>query len=157
MSTRRLVISIVLVGMVAACGGGNSGDDDPDAAPADASPSCQEATTYQDFTSIQANIFVRQCAFMDCHDSSAPESMMDLTATNARDQLVDVDCMLGVAAGMKRVVANSPSTSYLMIILGEYPGPIDNDVGTMPLNSPLLCQEKRDAIERWINAGAPDD
>jgi hypothetical protein len=47
-----------------------------------------------------------------------------------------------------------------MVILGEFPGPpgmIDPLVGTMPSNSPLLCQEKRDAIERWINAGAPND
>src|SRR5262245_49358126 len=128
MSTRQLVISVVLVGAVA-CGGGGSGDDDAaDAAPPDASPSCQEATTYQDFTSIQTNIFSRQCAFMDCHDNSAPESMMDLTATNARDQLVDVDCMLPVAAGMKRVVAGNPQSSYLMVILGEFAGPIDSQV-----------------------------
>lgn len=153
-----VAISIVLGGVVA-CGGGNSGDDEPDAnvLPADASPSCQEATTYQDFTSIQQNIFVRQCAFMDCHDSVAPESDLDLTGLNARDLLVDVDCSLAVAAGMKRVVAGDPQSSYLMVILGEFPGPIDSNVGTMPLNSPLLCQEKRDAIERWIMAGALDD
>jgi hypothetical protein len=156
MSTRLLVISIALAS--AACGGGGSGDDDTvDAAPADASPSCQLATTYQDFSTIQTEIFNRQCAFMDCHDSAAPESMMDLTAVNARDQLVDVDVMLTVAAGMKRVVAGNPQSSYLMVILGEVPGPLDPDVGTMPLNSPLLCQEKRDAIERWIMAGALDN
>lgn len=154
------VIVVVLVGLGGCSGGGTEG---PDGAPADASPACAEATTYQDFTRIQANIFVRQCSFMDCHDASSPESMMDLTAANARDLLVNVDARLMVAQGFKRVVPGSPATSYLMIILGDdvtppkYPGPIDMDFGTMPQNSPLLCQEKRDAIERWILAGAPDE
>jgi hypothetical protein len=161
--SRASSLFLVVLGGLVACGGGGNGDDAPDGAPADASPACAEATTYQDFTRIQANIFVRQCSFMDCHDASSPESMMDLTAANARDLLVNVDARLMIAQGFKRVVPGSPSTSYLMIILGDeavppkYPGPIDTDIGTMPQNSPLLCKEKRDAIERWIVAGALDD
>jgi len=152
----RHVLSALLVGL-AACGGGSSND--PDAAPADASPACALATTYQDFTTIQSQIFTRQCSFMDCHDPTAPEAMMDLTAANAQSLLVNVDARMTVAAGFKRVVPGSPETSYLMIILGDprYPGPIDMDIGTMPQNSPLLCKEKREAIERWILAGAPND
>jgi hypothetical protein len=38
-----------------------------------------------------------------------------------------------------------------------FDGPITKDVGPMPQNSPLLCKEKRDAIQRWIEAGAPDN
>jgi hypothetical protein len=154
MPSRYLVIYVILVGL-AACGGG-SNPDDPDAPPADASPACELAKTYQDFTNIRPR-FSRQCSFMDCHDASSPEAMMDLTAADARDQLVAVDATMEIAAGFKRVVAGSPSTSYLMIILGDYTGPIDQDVGTMPQNSPLLCREKRDAIDRWITAGALDD
>jgi hypothetical protein len=157
-TTRHLAISFILVG--AGCGGGGQQGDDVDGAPADASAACALATTYQDFTSIQENIFKRQCAFMDCHDSVSPESMMDLTAPNARDQLVDVDCRLGVAMApvqLKRVIAGDPMNSYLMQIIGQYPGPLDPDIGTMPENSPLLCKEKRDAIERWITAGALDN
>lgn len=152
--TRRHLWSALLVS-VAACGGG--GDHPVDAGTADASPACQLATTYQDFTSIQENIFKRQCAFMDCHDATAPEAHLDLTGTTAHDQLVDINAESNVAAGWKRVVAGSPSTSYLMIMLGRYTGPIDPDVGTMPQNSPLLCDEKLDAIERWITAGAAND
>jgi hypothetical protein len=154
MPYRLLVILVAVVGG-AACSGGSSPD--IDGAPADASAACQMATTYQDFTTIQSQIFTRQCAFMDCHDSASPESMMDLTAANARDQLVNVDVMLEVAAGWKRVVPGDPVNSYLMVILGAQPGPLDSTVGTMPLNSPLLCDEKRQAIARWITAGALDD
>jgi hypothetical protein len=159
MSSARSVILVVLVGL-GGCSGGNDG---PDAAPADASPACAEARTYSDFTSIQTNIFDHQCSFMDCHDPVAPESMMDLTAATAHDLLVNIDAKLDVAVGFKRVVPGDPAASYLMIILGDnavpakYPGPLDPDIGTMPQNSPLLCQEKRDAIERWIVAGALDD
>ena len=29
------------------------------------------------------------------------------------------------------------------------------DVGYMPEDAPLICVEKRDAVQRWIEAGAP--
>jgi hypothetical protein len=157
MRLRLVFAPTILVGMTA-CGGGGG---DTDAAPADASASCVLARSYQDFTSIQDNIFERQCAFMDCHDAGSPEANMDLTSATAHALLVNVDATLDVAQAqaLKRVVPGSPATSYLMIILGDprYPGPIDPDVGTMPQNSPLICQDKLDAIERWINAGALDD
>jgi|SRR5688572_12062787 len=160
----RLSFAFLVVALSAsACGGGGSddtGDDDTptvDAGPADASPACAEALTYQDFTSIQENIFKRQCAFMDCHDSGQPEADMDLTGATAHGLLVNHETVQDVADGWMRVVPGMPAQSYLMVALGEIDGPIDPDVGTMPQNSPLICQEKRDAIERWILAGAPND
>ena len=162
MTTRFNVILLVIgaVGGLGACGGGgDDGDDTPavDGAPADASAACALATTYQNFTMIQTEIFQRQCSFMDCHDALAPEAQMDLTGATAHSSLVDVPSTMAVAMGMDRVEPGNPAMSYLMVILGEYPGPLDPVVGTMPSNSPLLCQEKRDAIERWIVAGAPND
>ena len=162
MSTRSPVMVLALG--LAACGGGNGddGDDTPmvDGGPGDASAACQLATTYQDFTMIQTQIFQRQCAFMDCHDALAPEGMMDLTGATAHASLVDVPSAMLAAQGLDRVEPGMPAMSYLMVILGQYPGPpgmIDPLVGTMPSNSPLICREKRDAIERWIVAGAPND
>jgi hypothetical protein len=160
MSTRFSAIVLVLV---AACGGGNNGDDAPevDGAPADASPACQLATTYQDFTTIQSQIFQRQCSFMDCHDSLAPEAQMDLQGAGAHAALVNVPAVMVSAGGMNRVTPGDPAMSYLLVILGHpsytQPQLIDPVVGTMPSNSPLLCREKLDAIERWILAGAPND
>jgi hypothetical protein len=151
---------MVLILALAACsGGGDDGDDTPaiDGAPADASAACVAATMYQSFTMIQTQIFQRQCAFMDCHDALAPEAQMDLTGATAHAALVNTPSVMAAAQGMLRVTPNDPAMSYLMVILGEYPGNLDPVVGTMPSNSPLLCQEKRDAIERWIVAGAPND
>jgi hypothetical protein len=146
----------ILVGLVG-CGGGGTDPMDPDAGPPDASPACEAARGYQDFTSIQTNIFTRQCSFMDCHDSGSPEAGMDLTGADAHMLLVNHEVEQSIAAGWLRVVPNDPQLSYLMVALGRVDGTIDPDVGTMPQNSPLLCTEKIDAIERWILAGAPND
>ena len=69
--------------------------------------------------------------------------------------MVGVDSIL--FPQFKRVVAGDPANSYLLMILGHIDGPIDPNVGTMPGgNNPLLCVEKREAIARWITAGAPE-
>ena len=143
---------------ITACGGGG-GDDGGgiDGGPADATAACQQATTYQELSAIRENIFKRSCAFMDCHDALAPESEMDLTGTNTHSLLVNVESNLLVADGWSRVVPNDPANSYLLVILGRGQGPIDPNIGNMPQNSPLLCAEKLDAIERWILAGALDN
>jgi hypothetical protein len=58
--------------------------------------------------------------------------------------------------GWVRVVPGSLEASYLLVALGRVPGPKPRD-GFMPLESPALCEEKLEAIERWILAGAPLD
>ena len=64
----------------------------------------------------------------------------------------------------KYVVPNQPNQSWLLLMLGhKQPGEmspplasVPNPPGLMPQNSGgvLICKEKRDAIERWITAGA---
>jgi hypothetical protein len=62
----------------------------------------------------------------------------------------------------KIVVPGDGAKSYMLVMIGEIQpamadppaSAIRADVGTMPQGSPLLCQEKRDAIQRWIVAGA---
>ena len=149
---RALTLTTVLA--ITACGGGGDGFD---GAPADASMACTLATTYQELTPIRDNIFKRSCAFMDCHDSAQPEGEMDLTGASTHANLVNVPVTSLVATGWVRVVPGNPQMSYLMVMLGRYPGPIDDNVGPMPQNSPPLCREKIDAIERWITAGALDN
>jgi hypothetical protein len=122
----------------------------------DASPSCVEAQSHSDLAWIQSNVFTPSCAnFTACHQGAASQAGgLDLEAGRSRAALVDVTS--DRFPEWKLVVPNMPSMSYLMVVLGQYPGPLDEDIGTMPYNSRLLCKEKRDAIERWIAAGAPD-
>jgi hypothetical protein len=141
--------------VVCGCSGddGSNGDAGIDAI----SPSCREAMDHSDLTWLQDRVFQPSCAgFTACHMGTAPDAGgLSLERGQTHRQLVDVDSMM--FDQFKRVEPNDPANSYLMIIMGQYPGPLDVDVGRMPYNSPLLCKEKRDAVERWILAGALDE
>lgn len=117
------------------------------------SPSCVEATLHSDFAWIQDRIFTPTCAaFADCHRGTSAPAGMSLEPGRAWANLVGVRSQLFPT--YLRVTAGAPQDSYLMVILGHLPGPLADGIGTMPYNSPLLCIEKRQAIERWIAAGA---
>ncbi len=149
----------------AACGGGGTpeldaseldallGDADG-GPPGDASsPTCAEATQHSDLTWIQDRIFSPSCAgFADCHRGATPPAGLSLEPGRARANLVGVASVL--FPSYRRVVPGDPQHSYLLVILGHVAGPLDPSIGTMPYGSPLLCVEKRQAIERWIAAGA---
>jgi hypothetical protein len=76
---------------------------------------------------------------------------MDLSTGRAWSSLVNVSS--NQYAGWVRVVPGDSSASMLMVQLGGEPGPqLD---GYMPWGQPRLCNEKIDAIRRWIIAGAP--
>lgn len=137
---------------------GCGGDDGGSGIDAGLSPSCQEALTRSDLAFIQQRIFQPSCAnFSDCHQGRATDAAgLNLEEGQSRANLVDVDSTL--FPQFKLVAPGRPRESYLLIILGHYPDLmqfIDPDSGPMPYNSPLLCQPKREAIERWIMAGAP--
>ncbi len=120
------------------------------------SPSCLEATGHSDFAWVRDNVFKVHCsAFTDCHTGFNAAGHMNLTPTRAFDQLVNVDAV--AVPGWKRVVPGDPSKSYLLVKLGEIPGPLGQGGTTMPPNNPLLCPEKRAAVRRWIEAGATQD
>jgi hypothetical protein len=138
--------------LLTACSGGSEG---PDAGPPDANPFCLEAEGHSDLAWIQEHIFTPSCAdFRACHQGRALEAgELSLEAEDAHEQLVGVESNL--FSEYQRVVPGEPENSYLMVILGHIDGPIDEKVGTMPYNSPLLCTEMREAIERWIEDGAP--
>lgn len=146
---------------LAACGGGG-GDDQPmiDAPP---SAACTEATTYQDITNIESKIFKASCIFSGCHNGGNTDAgKVDMREGMALTHLVNVDSK--VATGRKLVVPGDVAASYLMLMIGEVapaeaspPGSLPpTDIGLMPQNAGgmLLCNEKREAISRWIMAGA---
>lgn len=134
-----------------------------DAGPDAISPNCLEAMQHSDLTWIQDKIFQPSCAgFRDCHQGAAVDAAhLSLERGQSHAQLVNIATefmpMPAPPEPFVRVKPNDPMNSYIMIALGSYPGPLKDGVGTMPYNSPLLCQEKRDAIERWILAGAPPE
>jgi hypothetical protein len=144
--------------LCSACGTGPGGSD----AGGDSVPQvCLDATMHQDLAWIEANIFVKQCAFSGCHNGAAtPQGMQDLRAGMSYAHLVNVTSVLEPTR--KLVVPGDPAKSYLLVMIMEIQpqdadppaGPIRTDVGTMPQGSTLLCVEKRDAIKRWIAAGA---
>lgn len=162
---RSLALAILVPALVAlaACGGDDdmgddTGDDTPmvDAGPADASPSCAEATMHSDYTWIADNIFKTSCAaFSSCHPNTASaKEGLKLTPDVAYASLV------GVASKQvpgKKLVSTDMTceNSYLWDkITGS--AAIPNGKVRMPPGQPL-CQEKIDAICNWIKAGAPND
>ncbi len=132
------------VSLAIACGGG--GGSDPDAG---LSASCLEAADHSDLAWLQENLFTPGCAKISaCHTGRAlSANELNLEPGNTETSLIGVPHQEFTTEIL--VVPGSPETSYLMVLLGDRTGPL-NAKGTMPLNNPLLCQPKRDAIARWI-------
>lgn len=173
---RRAVLASLLI--VAACR--HSLETEPDAppprdAPIDAglSPTCLEAQTRSDLAFIEDKIFKFSCVFSSCHDGSGEGAGdMDLREFMSHASLVNVDSTTddraSFAGDYKLVVPNQPTQSYLLFMIRHIPaadmtppaGTPASDVGFMPQDDsgelPPLCEEKREAIERWILAGAPE-
>jgi hypothetical protein len=143
-------LSLALI--LAACGGGDD-DDDGDGP----SASCLEAEDHSDLAWIQENIFNGGCALAAaCHKGDAPDANgLNLEAGMSEANLVGVPAVGDSADGLNLVEPGNPMESYLLIILGHYGTDdprIPDGTGPMPFNSPLLCEQKRDAIERWIES-----
>jgi hypothetical protein len=113
---------------------------------------------HSDLPWIQDNVLTPSCAnFNACHRGAALSALqLNLEDGNSEANLVGVPARTteAEASGFDIVVAGDADSSYLMVILGDVSGPIGS-AGTMPFNSPLLCEQKRDAIARWINSLSP--
>jgi hypothetical protein len=123
------------------------------------SAACMEATQHSDFQWINKEIFGKSCSnFPSCHDSGNPEEDLDLTKDAAYASIVDVDAVQ--VPGKKLIKSGGTSEadcadSYLYNKMTNMQ--VAAGKKSMPLNSPLLCQQKLDAICRWIAAGAPNN
>jgi len=126
------------------------------------SPQCLSATTHSDLAFIEQNIFAISCNFSGCHDSAGDAGKLDLRAGMSHDHLVGVASRIDGTRTL--VVPNDVAASYLLLMLRDVapamaspPGnPPPGSIGFMPQAAPILCCQKLDAIERWINAGAPN-
>lgn len=113
-------------------------------------------------TWIQQNIFTVSCNFSGCHSSASDAGKLDLK-TSPHDHLIGVSSM--VDPTRKLVVPNDVKGSYLMLMVRDVPPAMatppanapPGSVGYMPQGSSTLCCQKLDALERWIEAGAPNN
>jgi hypothetical protein len=129
------------------------------------SQSCMDAANHSDLAWIEQNIFTASCVFSGCHNGAdTPAGRIDLRAGMSRAHLVDATSQLEPTR--KLVVPNDVAASYLMLMLGFVPaamasppgGAPPSSVGYMPQGVPDgLCCQKLEALERWINAGAPNN
>ena len=157
---------LVVLALVGGCGGGPAGTVDAPSSVADAPiPAiCVEAEQHSDLTWIQQNVFDKQCTFSGCHNGAPDDAgKMDL-----RDGM-SIASIVGVASHMcptaTRVIAGNSNGSWMMKMLGQVQDTtppscaIDQKIGLMPMDNmgELLCVQKRDAIQRWIDAGAMND
>jgi hypothetical protein len=141
MYLRELVLVLVAVCLAPACGPGED-------------TSCMDAVLHSDLPWLQDNVFDQSCVFASCHQGSATQAgNLNLEEGMIEENVIGVESHLLPA--MNIVEPGSPDDSYLMVILGQFGRDdprIDPLVGTMPDGGSILCQEKRDAIARWIES-----
>lgn len=146
--------------VLAACGdtGVKMPPDGSSSPSVDAAPSaaCLEAENHSDLQWLEQEVFAKSCsAFSVCHQGAAQSAGgLNLEPGNVQRNLVDQPSLAFPSKIL--VVPGDPDASYLMVLLGSRQGELP-EAGTMPYQNPLLCKQKRDAIERWITALANPD
>jgi hypothetical protein len=124
---------------------------------------CMDAVTHSDLAWIEQKIFTASCNFSGCHSSAGDAGKLDLRPGMSHNHLVGVSSVMDPTR--KLVVPNDVDASYLMLMVRDVPPMMatppanapPGDIGYMPQNSPALCCQKLDALERWIMAGAPSN
>jgi len=114
------------------------------------------------FDRIQRQVFNQNCALSGCHDSQSRAGDLLLEDTAAHGNLVNVlpDNFAARDAGWKRVDAPGPGGDpETSLLFRKVTGDLPNDAygERMPLNRKKLNKTLRDIIERWIEAGAPEN
>jgi hypothetical protein len=112
------------------------------------------------FDRIQRQIFNQHCAVSSCHDSQSKQANLLLEAGASYNNLVNVDPTNAAAfdAGWKRVTVIDPSTgdSSTSFLFHKVNGDLQPGFGArMPFGGIPLTSNLIDAIQLWIDAGAP--
>lgn len=109
------------------------------------------------WTSIQAEVFDKNCATSGCHDGITKRGDLNLEPSASYASLVGVSPKNRSTEGgdLKRVVPGNPDKSFLLIKLV---GPNPTQGKRMPLgNQPPLDEVTIQAIRTWIANGAKED
>jgi hypothetical protein len=156
MKKRFLELSLLagLGVMLVACGDDSGGDAGCDTGQVACDGVCIEeiTPTLAGANGIQAAVFDGSCAFTSCHGSAGvPQAGLELSSVAVSgQQLIDVESTQVPTS--VRVAPGDSGASYLMNkILGMN---IAAGTQTMPIGG-TLCDARIDAIEEWIDAGAP--
>ncbi len=112
----------------------------------------QQKPTETTFSSIQQNIFDKNCALSGCHLGNTAPFGLDLSQGNSYNNLVGVPS--GEVPTLFRVKPNDPDNSYLVMKIEGAPG-IQQE--RMPRGRPPLSQEDIDAVREWISLGAKNN
>jgi len=136
-----LVFSIIAL-FLSACTGGDGSGLPPAAPPGGFDPN---------FSEIQANVLVPNCATTGCHLGAGAPQGLRLDDASSYGMLVGVRS--SESASTLRVAPGFPDDSYLIQKLEG-----TASVGAqMPLNAPPIAQASIDVIRQWIIDGAIDD
>jgi hypothetical protein len=119
--------------------------------------SCAAVSMASTLTAIQTNVFL-QCSTGICHGGA---EYPNLSPGMSHASLVNQPSMIEPTRML--VVPNDPLSSYLMVMIAAIapetatPAAEPPEDGYMPKGAAIMCCEKLDAIERWIEAGAPNN
>lgn len=154
--TRLLVIASLLAG----CRLSLEKEADSTCEPDPASSTCSAVAGQATLQSLQTNIFTLNCALAtSCHGAGG--NPPELTAGQSYARLVNAASVL--QPSRKFIVPGDVSASYLMVMVHGIepaeasPPTVRPPGGYMPKGLPPLCCEKLDALQRWIEAGAPNN
>ncbi len=141
-NNKNALVYLLLGLFVTSCTGGDGSGLPPSLPPGALGPN---------FSEIQANIFVPNCATTGCHLGAGAPQGLRLDDANSYGMLVGVAS--SEESSILRVAQGDPDNSYLIQKLEG-----SASIGAqMPLNAPALKQASIDVIRQWITDGAIDD
>lgn len=160
---RRFVVLATVVAGFAACRITLEDDSFPIDAGSNLSASCMMAQTASDIGFLESKVYATACTFSGCHNGANDDAgQMDLRAGMSHASLVNQPSNLDPAYML--VVPGQPTQSYLLMMVQHFepeemspPAMLPpSDIGLMPQNTGgrPICGPKREAIARWIEAGA---
>ncbi len=160
---RRFAVLATVVAGLGACRLSLEDDSFPIDAGSNLSASCIAAQTASDLAFLETKVFATACTFSGCHNGANDDAgMMDLRSGMAHASLVNKPSKIDPAYML--VVPGQPTQSYLLMMVQHFtpaemsPPATDppTDIGFMPQNTGgrPICVPKREAIDRWITAGA---
>ena len=147
----RYVPLLLVMGLVAACSGGNGSQSNSPPAPPAPPPPPPPAAFNAVFSEIQAAVFTPTCATSGCHVGAGAPQGLQLDEANSFALLVGVAS--SEVPAVLRVAPGDPDNSYLIQKL-EGTASVGQQ---MPLNGTPLPQADIDTIRQWITDGALDD